>query len=280
MKITDVTLTLFAWDDIPATTYGRAHRQVRRPEPARPARDPHRRRRRGPRLPRLGQPRRAVRRAESLISSLKPLVMGQDPLDRERLYQALLAAQPRTPRARHRRGRRGAVGHRGQGRGLPIHRLLGTYRGPPAGLRELGGAAGRKQAYAEEAAQLQGARAGPPTRSIRRPTRGVDIEICEAVRKAVGDDYTVDARCHLGLRLPGGDPRRPRDRGARLLLVRGPAGRRRPLQLRQAEAEARHPDPGHRVLAGRLHRLRALDHAPAPPTSCAATSRSRAASRR
>ena len=23
MKITDVTLTLFAWDDIPATTYGR-----------------------------------------------------------------------------------------------------------------------------------------------------------------------------------------------------------------------------------------------------------------
>ena len=34
-----------------------------------------------------------------------------------------------------------------------------------------------------------------------------------------------------------------------------------------------HPDPRHRVLAGRLHRLCALAHASRPPTICAATSR-------
>ena len=67
MKITDVTLTLFAWDDIPATTYGRHTGKfggqsqlgllaIRTDEGVG-----------GPRLPRLGEPRRPATTAESLI---------------------------------------------------------------------------------------------------------------------------------------------------------------------------------------------------------------------
>ena len=100
------------------------------------------------------------------------------------------------------------------------------------------------------------------------------------MRRAVGDDYTLMLDSTWAYDYPDGAPGRPGGRGARLLLVRGPAGRRRPLQLRQAQAEAVDPDPRHRVRAGRPHRLRALAHRSRRPTTCAATSRSRAGSPR
>ena len=95
MKITDVTLTLFAWENIPATTYGRHTGKfggqsqlglltLRTDEGA----EGH---------AFLGSASRGAQYdAESLMSALKPLVMDQDPLDRERLYQALLTRSRQT----------------------------------------------------------------------------------------------------------------------------------------------------------------------------------------
>ena len=127
MKITDVTLTLFAWDDIPATSYG-AHTG------------------KFSGASKLGL--LAIRTDEgltghaflgsaffpadadgsSLVRVLKPLLVGQNPLDRERLYQAMWK-RVRTTTVRS----IGAVDVAlwdiaGQAAGLPIHQLLGTYR--------------------------------------------------------------------------------------------------------------------------------------------------------
>ena len=46
-----------------------------------------------------------------------------------------------------------------------------------------------------------------------------DIAVCEAVRKAVGDDYMLMLDFDLDLRLHGGGARRPGDRRDGLLLV-------------------------------------------------------------
>ena len=59
MKITDVSLTLFAWDDIPPTTYGLHTGKFAGSSALGLLAHPHRRRRRGPRLPGLGPNRGA-----------------------------------------------------------------------------------------------------------------------------------------------------------------------------------------------------------------------------
>ncbi len=127
--------------------------------------------------------------AESLIRYLKPLVVGQDPLDRERLWQALWS--------RNRQTTIRAIGAvdvalwdlAGKIAGLPIHRLLGSYRdGVPAYASSA--VLGSREAYAEEAARLK--RQGWTAYKIHPPTDPVeDIAICEAVRRAVGDGYTI-----------------------------------------------------------------------------------------
>src|SRR6476659_9862026 len=88
MKISDVTLTLFTWSGIPATTYGRHSPRfsgsselglltLRTDEGV----EGH---------AFLGSSSRsAAMDGASLIRFLKPLVMGQDPLERERLWQAM-----------------------------------------------------------------------------------------------------------------------------------------------------------------------------------------------
>jgi len=95
VKITDVTLTLFGWDDIPATTYGRHTGKfggksklgllaVQTDEGVV-----------GHAF--LGSAQRGAHLdGESLITALKPIVMGQDPLDRERLYQGLMSRARQT----------------------------------------------------------------------------------------------------------------------------------------------------------------------------------------
>ena len=65
---------------------------------------------------------------QSLIQYLKPLVLGQDPLARERLYQSMWHKNRQTTFR--------AIGAMdvalwdiaGKAAGLPIHRLLGSYR--------------------------------------------------------------------------------------------------------------------------------------------------------
>src|SRR5439155_11407351 len=127
MKITHVHLTLFAWDDIPATRYGihtgtfsgasqlglltietddgvRGHAF-------------------------LGSAMRGAHLdGQSLIQYLKPVVLGQDPMERERLYQAMWQKNRGTTYR--------AIGAMdialwdiaGKTAGQPIHRLLGSYR--------------------------------------------------------------------------------------------------------------------------------------------------------
>jgi L-alanine-DL-glutamate epimerase-like enolase superfamily enzyme len=188
MKITEATLTLFGWDDIPSTTYGRHTGRfagksqlglltLRTDEGV----EGH---------AFLGSAMRGAHLdGESLIQQLKPLVMGQDPLERERLYQALWQ--------RNRSTTYRAIGAMdialwdiaGKVAGLPIHRLLGSYR-DRAPAYASSAVLASAQAYAEEATRFRAE--GWTAYKIHPPTDpAVDIEICRAVRRAVGDHFTV-----------------------------------------------------------------------------------------
>ena len=188
MKICDVTLTLFAWDDIPATSYG-AHTG------------------RFSGSSKLGLLSvttdagitgyaflgsafyAADLDGTSLIRYLKPILMGQHPLDRERLNRAMWK-RVRTTTVR-------AIGAvdialwdiAGKVAQLPIHRLLGSYRNSvPAYISSA--VLASPQAYADEALyyksiNMAAYKIHPP--QIWRD----DIQVCEAVRKAVGDDYLL-----------------------------------------------------------------------------------------
>lgn len=188
MKITHVTLTLFPWDDIPATSYG-AHTGkfsgVSRLGLLTITTD-------------LGIEGHAFLGSAfypadmdgaSLIRYLKPILMGQNPLDRERLCKAMWK-RVRTTTVRS----IGAVDIAlwdiaGKAAGLPIHRLLGSYRDRvPAYISSA--VLASPQAYAQEAQHykslnLAAYKIHPP--QIWRE----DIQVCEAVRKAVGDDYLL-----------------------------------------------------------------------------------------
>jgi L-alanine-DL-glutamate epimerase-like enolase superfamily enzyme len=188
MKITDLTLSLFAWDGIPATSYG-AHSGKFSGSSV------------------LGllaietdagitghaflgsafYP--ADMDGPSLIRFLKPLLLGQDPLDRERLNQAMWK-RGRTTTVR-------AIGAidvalwdiAGKAAGQPIHRLLGTFR-HKVPVYASSAVLPDAQAYAEEAVKFRDNRWHAykihPPQAWRE-----DIKVCEAVRKAVGDDYTL-----------------------------------------------------------------------------------------
>jgi L-alanine-DL-glutamate epimerase-like enolase superfamily enzyme len=188
MKITDLSLTLFAWDGIPATRYA-AHTGnfagssqlglltittddgVEGHAFLGSAYNP------------------AQLDGPMLIHVLKPIVMGQDPLDRERLYQAMWKrARAVTVRAI------GAIDIAlwdiaGKIAGLPIHRLLGSYRNtiPAYASSQVLPA---PAAYAEQAQHFKSI--GWRAYKIHPPTVWRDdIKVCEAVRRAVGDDYTL-----------------------------------------------------------------------------------------
>ncbi|PYN58373.1 MAG: mandelate racemase [Candidatus Rokuibacteriota bacterium] len=188
MKITDVSLTLFAWSDIPATTYGRHTGRfsgqsqlglltIKTDDGV----DGH---------AFLGSAQRGAHLdGASLIQFLKPIVMGQDPLDRERLYQGLWS--------RNRATTYRAIGAvdialwdiAGKIAKLPIHRLLGSYRDSVPAYASSAVLAS-KEAYAEEAVKFK--TEGWSAYKIHPPTDPkVDIEVCEAVRRSVGDRFTV-----------------------------------------------------------------------------------------
>jgi L-alanine-DL-glutamate epimerase-like enolase superfamily enzyme len=188
MKITDVTLTLFAWDGIPATRYG-GHTGTF-----------------------VGGSRLGLLRivtdegieghaflgnafypadmdGPSLVRTLKPLLLGQDPLERERLGEAMWK-RVRTTTVR-------AIGAvdialwdiAGKVAGLPIHRLLGSYRDRvPAYISSA--VLESAQAYADEAQQYQSRNFAAYKIHPPLPWRE-DIRVCEAVRAAVGGDYLL-----------------------------------------------------------------------------------------
>ena len=187
MKITDVTLTLFAWDDIPPTTYG-AHTGRFSGKSA------------------LGLLRLitdegleghaflgsamnpATTDGQGLISHLKPVLIGKDPFQREHVNQEIWKRQ-RSAGVRA----IGAVDVAlwdlvGKAMGQPIHRLLGTYRETVPAYASSAVLASPAE-YAEEAIRFK--ENGWAAYKIHPPTRWKeDIKVCEAVRRAVGD-YTI-----------------------------------------------------------------------------------------
>ncbi len=188
MKITDVTLTLFRWEGVPPVSYGSD----------------------------IGMPggtallgllaittdeghvghafhgtsyRGADIDAKPLIDNFRPLLIGQNPLERERINQRLWG-----------RGRGASVRAigavdvalwdlAGKIAGLPIHQLLGSYRDRlPAYASS--SALPSVEAYCEEARRFrslgwQAYKIHPPQPWNR------DIEVAAAVRKAVGDGYPL-----------------------------------------------------------------------------------------
>ena len=188
MKITDVTLTLFAWDDIPPTSYG-AHTG------------------RFSGASKLGLLTittsdgimghaflgsafySADLDGPSLMRYLKPILLGQDPFDRERLYKAMWK-RVRTTTVRS----IGAVDIAlwdiaGKAARLPIHKLLGSYRDRvPAYISSA--VLTSPEAYAQEALHFKSINMA--AYKIHPPqVWQEDIRVCEAVRKAVGDDYRL-----------------------------------------------------------------------------------------
>lgn len=188
MKITDVTLTLFAWENIPARQFG-GHTgriegtsdlgllTIRTDEGI----EGH---------AFLGSSSRAASYdGGSLIKFLKPIVMGEDPLHRERHHSLMMR------RNRHTTLRCiGAVDVAlwdiaGKVAGLPLYRLLGASREKITAYASSQVLPSR-EAYAEEAAALKAQ--GMRGYKIHPPTRWrEDVAICQAVREAVGDAHTL-----------------------------------------------------------------------------------------
>jgi L-alanine-DL-glutamate epimerase-like enolase superfamily enzyme len=115
--------------------------------------------------------------------------MDQNPLDRERLNR-LLWGRARAATVR-------SIGAcdvalwdvAGKAAGMPIHRLIGTSRDSISAYAssEIHGSI---EAYAEQARHYQ--ETGWAAYKIHPPQRWQeDIKVCEAVRKAVGDDYRI-----------------------------------------------------------------------------------------
>ncbi|MBB6310288.1 enolase C-terminal domain-like protein [Xanthobacter tagetidis] len=188
MKIDDVSLTLFAWDDIPPTAYAAHTGRFKGASKIGLLTISTDAGVKGHAF--LGS---AYNSAEldgpMLMKFLKPAVMGQDPLDRERLNAALWR------RVRNTTIRTiGAMDVAlwdiaGKVANLPIHRLLGSYRDRVkayASSQILDSA----EEYAEEALHYKSINWAAyklhPPQEWRE-----DIRCCSAVRKAVGDDYTL-----------------------------------------------------------------------------------------
>jgi L-alanine-DL-glutamate epimerase-like enolase superfamily enzyme len=188
MKIDDVELTLFNWDNIPPTRYHAGSRNTGGQSNL------------GLLTIRTdaglvghaflgGATNPAETDAGALIRFLKPVLMGQDPLARTDLHAALRAKQ-RTSGLR-------TVGAcdtalwdiAAKAANLPLYKFLGAGRssiGAYASSQILDG----RQAYAGEAAEFKAN--GWKAYKIHPPQDPPeDIKVCEAVRKSVGDDYTL-----------------------------------------------------------------------------------------
>jgi L-alanine-DL-glutamate epimerase-like enolase superfamily enzyme len=188
MKIDAVDVTLFSWDDIPPTRYTAGSQNMGGSS-------------------NLGlvtiktdagiegnaflgsATNPAETDAGALIRFLKPLLMGKDPLAREDLHAAM--------RARQRNMGLRTVGAcdtalwdiAAKAANMPLYQFLGAGRssiGAYASSQVLDG----RQAYAGEAAQFKAD--GWKAYKIHPPQDpDEDIKVCEAVRKAVGDDYNL-----------------------------------------------------------------------------------------
>jgi hypothetical protein len=236
MKITDVTLTLFAWDDIPPTTYG-AHSRFSGSSALGLLRIITDEGIEGNAF--LGSASNsATTDGQGLITHLKPMLMGRNPL--------------------HRRRRRGAVGSLGQIHGPADPSAARHLSRIGAGLCQF-----RRPVVADRICRGGGALQGKRLGRLQDPSADAVEAGHQGLRGGAPRRRRLHhhARLDLELRLSGGGARRPRRRGDGLLLVRGSARRPGHLQLCEAEATALDPDHGHRVSHHRPRFLPALDHA-------------------
>ena len=189
MKVTDVTLTLFAWDDIPPTRYSaNTGRFSGSSELGLLTIATDQGIEGNAFLGSAWSP--ASNDAAKLIRYLKPLIMGKDPLERERLYQAMWS--------RSRTASIPAIGAvdvalwdiAGKAAGMPIHRLLGSYRASAPAYAS-SQVHDRREDYVAQALDFK--EQGWPAYKIHPPQSSWqdDVEVCRAVRRAVGDAYCV-----------------------------------------------------------------------------------------
>ena len=127
--------------------------------------------------------------ARGFIDNLKPIVMGQNPLDRERLYHAMMT-QNRSIMLRPIGAMDIALWDiAGKVAGLPIHRLIGSCRDSVpayASSSTLGSIEDyERQARDSVAAGYHGYKAHPPK------DRALHIPMLERLRQTVGDDFTL-----------------------------------------------------------------------------------------
>ncbi len=189
MRISDVSVTIWEWADIPPTRYTRS---VASSESG---------------SSQLGLVRISTDEgleghafvgsslapadwdAALLISRFKPLLIGEDAFARERINQAMF---------RHARGQAlrivGAIDVAlwdlaAKFAGLPLHQLLGSYRDAVPAYAS-SAVLPAPEAYAEEAVAIK--ESGWPAYKIHPPAEPeLDIKVCETVRKAVGDDFRL-----------------------------------------------------------------------------------------
>jgi L-alanine-DL-glutamate epimerase-like enolase superfamily enzyme len=135
---------------------------------------------------------------QQIVTYLKPLLVGQNPLDIGALWTRLSNMNRSVDPI--------AIGTvdvalwdiAGKVAGLPVHRLLGTYREKVPAYYSSGHHAA-PELYAEEALYWrgrgwQGYKLHPPRAPWRQAARipvEFDIESCAAVREAVGDDMVL-----------------------------------------------------------------------------------------
>ena len=131
----------------------------------------------------------AGRDAALLIDRYKPLLLGEDPFARGRLNQAMF---------RLARGQAlrviGAIDVAlwdlaGKAAAQPLHQLLGSSR-EAVPVYASSPVLPSPEAYAAEALEFK--QAGWPAYKIHPPAEpDLDIEVCQAVRRAVGDDFRL-----------------------------------------------------------------------------------------
>lgn len=188
MKITDVTVRLFAWENIPTTSYGRHSGAFTGRSDLGLVTIKTDAGIEGHAF--LGSAMRpASNDAIQVIRTVKPILLGADPLDREALFERMWQ--------RLRTGSLRILGAAdvalwdlaGKIAGLPIHKLIGSYRrSVPAYASSA--VLPSAEAYIDEARSFKAR--GWTAYKIHPPTRWEeDIRICEAVRKAVGDDLRL-----------------------------------------------------------------------------------------
>ncbi|HMJ78806.1 MAG TPA: enolase C-terminal domain-like protein [Iamia sp.] len=128
--------------------------------------------------------------AESAIHFMKPLLVGSDPFDRERLWQEMMAFARYliTPKAAS------LIDFAlwdiaGKATGLPVYKLLGAYRHsvPAYATTET---CPTVEDYVKLTLECRG-RGYPAVKLHAYAVPDKDIEVCRAVREAVGPDYTL-----------------------------------------------------------------------------------------